>query len=73
MSNDAFKKLIDNLKNTVSTKLNADNVTKIDSYLKTKKITAPKAIAAEAIGAWLGNKPTTAFYSAKPSRQTTMI
>jgi hypothetical protein len=62
LSNAAFKKLIDDLKNTVSTKLNTDNVNKIDGYLKAKKITAPKAIAAEAIGAWLSNKPTTALY-----------
>ena len=62
LSNAAFKKLIDDLKNTVSTKLNTDNVNKIDGYLKAKKITAPKAIAAEAIGAWLSNKPTAALY-----------
>ncbi|MFT3825163.1 MAG: tetratricopeptide repeat protein [Chitinophagaceae bacterium] len=58
----AFKKNIDDLKTVVATKLNADNVSKIDNYLKAKKITTSRDIAGEAIGAWLNARPTVALY-----------
>ncbi|MBS1564880.1 MAG: hypothetical protein JST39_10855, partial [Bacteroidetes bacterium] len=58
----SFRKTIDDLKTTVAVKLNADNVARIDNYLKEKKITASKDIAGEAISAWIKARPTVALY-----------
>ncbi len=60
--NSGFKKLIDDLAALVAVKLNADNVKKIDAYLKMKKISSSAALADEAIGVWLQGKPTVALY-----------
>lgn len=62
MSSMAFQKFIGDLKNSVAAKLNADNTNKIDGYLKSKKITGAKNIAAAAIGTWIKGKPTLAAY-----------
>ncbi|HEU4575286.1 MAG TPA: hypothetical protein VFS36_09815 [Chitinophagaceae bacterium] len=62
MNSIAFQKYIDNLKQLVSGKLKAENVNKIDAYLKTKKLTASTAISNEAIKVWLEARPTVALY-----------
>jgi hypothetical protein len=62
MSKTAFQKFIDDLKNMVTAKLNVTNTNQIDNYLKSKKITNSKSIAAEAIGTWIKGKPTAALY-----------
>lgn len=62
MSNTAFQKFIDDLKNMTAAKLNVINSNRIDSYLASKKITNSGSIAAEAIGTWIKGKPTAALY-----------
>ncbi|MFT3979279.1 MAG: hypothetical protein QM687_02340 [Ferruginibacter sp.] len=62
MSNTSFQKYIEDLKNLAAAKLNTANANKMDGYLKSKKITGSKSIAAEAIGIWIKGKPTAALY-----------
>ena len=62
LNTEAFKKIIEDINILATKKLNAENVTKIDNYLKAKKIAAAKDIANTAIGIWVEGKPTAALY-----------
>lgn len=58
----AFQKHIDDLKKLVVAKLNAENSTKVDNYLKLNKVSSSVAINNHAIATWTAGKPTLALY-----------
>lgn len=61
-ANSAYQKHIDDIRKLVTAKLNAENTTKVDNYLKKNKINTTTAINNYAITAWTAGKPTLALY-----------
>lgn len=62
VSADGFKKMVSDIQQLVSNKLQQTNCVKIDNYLGSKKINTPAAISKLAVNAWLEGKPTMALY-----------
>lgn len=62
VSADGFKKMIGDIYELASKKLQQANSAKIDSYLQSKKINTSATISKLAVDAWLESKPTTALY-----------